>query len=118
MEDFIKRHKAVAVASLLVAFIGLAFLVVSSFTAPKSPPEPNPEDYSDIDEAPIPYGNSLYSIDFNENQVEGVPSSNNIKITAYAGYRSAAINEMYDIGLNPTDYKITFNFESPFKKYE
>jgi hypothetical protein len=118
VEDFIKRHRRLVIAGLLVAFVGLILMMVS-FSGKSEPTSvPDSKDYSDIEEAPIPYSNSLYSIDYNENQIDGVPELNNIAINAYIGYQSAAVSEMYDIGLDPTDYKITFNHESPFKKYE
>ena len=62
------------------------------------------------DNTTLPYSNPLYSI--------SAPVNNVITINADAGYRNAAVNELYTFGLDPTNYKIVFTYESPFKAYE
>lgn len=57
----------------------------------------------------LPYSNSLYTITETDKST--------LLIKAYSGYRNAAVNRLYEFGLDPVDYKITFNYRNPFKDY-
>lgn len=116
MENYIKTHRKLSAVVVVIAVI-ILIAVIFTATAPSKPDttastDPNTQ-VGDSDVSPvIQYSNSIYTI--REDPIH----PNNITVTAYTGYRNAAVNKLYELGSNPTDYKITFNYESPFKNYE
>lgn len=114
-ENYIANHRRLVVIVLIVVtiiVIGWIYFILSSQAVNN-----NGDTDSNIDgsgeNVTLPYSNYLYTIKYTPNS-----SEKGLTITAYSGYRNAAVNKLYELGLNPTNYKITFNYENPFKKYE
>lgn len=118
MEQFIQKHKTLALIVLIVAvgiFATIVFVnrvsIQTGDSSERTAEEAEQAVDDDISEA-IRYITPLYTVTGNEENLDEVT------IAAYPGYRNAAANIIYQLGLNPTDYKITFTYESPFKRYE
>lgn len=63
----------------------------------------------------LPYENLLYTIGYRLDPKDISNNSIILEIDASTGYRNAAIDQIFRLGYNPTDYKINFrNYESPF----
>jgi hypothetical protein len=116
MKDFIKKHQKLVGFVFIIIVLIFAVLVFISVTTtnPNTGPFVDKDTQSADNDAgnPIQYVTPLYTLTADPNAPQ------NMSITAYSGYRNAAVNIIYQFGLNPTDYKITFTYESPFKIYE
>jgi hypothetical protein len=118
MQNFINNHRRLALFLFVVASIALVSLIIiatingsnTTNTSDTSVEAPQVGD-NDTDQL-LYYVSSIYTITQDEND------NKHISITAYPGYRTSAVNELIKLGLNPTDYNITFDYESPFKRYE
>lgn len=119
MEQFIKKHRKLAMAVLIGAVILVGILLfinrtnagTTSRQAEQTADEAIEGGDNDVSES-IQYKTPLYTLAGNPEKPE------EITIDAYPGYRNAATNVIYQLGLSPTDYKITYTYESPFKRYE
>jgi len=108
LENFITRHKtATVIAIILVMFVVIIIAVGSIINSvlPKDTGTDGPGESTTL-----PYSNDLYTI--------SAVSDNTITIDAPAQFRNAAIQQLRTMGVEPTDYKIKFTYESPFKAYE
>jgi hypothetical protein len=116
MNNFVAQHRRLFATLFVVVVICLCGLVfaVTANTNKLTTPSVNKDTQTgdDDSQAFLTYKNSLYSI------TADPKDPHKLTITAFAGYRNAAVNKLYEFGLNPADYKITFNYESPFKRYE
>jgi hypothetical protein len=119
--NFLKNHPYVSGLCIVTIVIILGSLVyVSSNNSSNSSGSATDTTTTDgydgsgytgaADESTLPYENYLYTI--------SAPKDNTITITAYDGFRNAAISQLYSMGVDPTNYKIVFNYESPFTPYE
>lgn len=118
MENFINNHRKLTLFILVIVSVGLVwFVVLAAINTSNSPGssdtsvEASQEGDNDTNQL-IYYANSIYTIAQDEKDIR------HISITAYAGYRTAAVNQLSKLGFDPTDYNITFDYESPFKRYE
>ena len=124
-EIFIQHRKKI----LIVATILALSVVFAVFLAVTRSNNETPVDCSSLDSVcydgnlgitvTLPYDSPLYTITYTKNPKD----PNNLKnvivtISAYSGYRNAAVEKIYDFGFNPADYDINFNYENPFKAYE
>lgn len=63
----------------------------------------------------LPFENLLYTIGYRADPSDDSGNSIIIEIDASRGYRNAAINEIRNLGYDPTTFKINFrDYESPF----
>lgn len=70
------------------------------------------------EEQPLPVSNAVYSIDFAK-KADGSNDTSTVVIDADIGYRNAAIDELNEVGIDPSDVTIKFeNYENPFNAYE
>jgi hypothetical protein len=118
MQNFINNHKKLTLFLLVLVTGGLIWLVVvatlntgTTLSSSNNPIEATQEGDNDTDQL-IYYANSIYTIAQDEKD------TTHISIAAYPGYRTAAVTQLSKLGFNPTDYNITFDYESPFKRYE
>jgi hypothetical protein len=115
MKNFINNHRKL-VAVLFVAIViilGITMYTIGTSTKKTTVPFNQNTQVGDSDtSASIHYVNMLYTITQNPKDLT------KITIDSFAGYRNAAVNKIYQLGLNPTDFKIKFNYESPFTRYE
>jgi len=121
MYNFIQNHKVIVYISVTVLLIGFAYISISSsFNNKSATTTAGDIQISDSDQTGpfTPFSNSLYSININPNTVNGVPTGKSLIISAPTGYQSAAVQQLYTLGIDPTNYKIVFNQESPFTPYE
>lgn len=115
MKDFINNHRKLVMAIFIaiVIVLGIVMFAINSNTKTTTVPYNQNTQVGDSDtSATIQYVNMLYTITQNPKDLT------KITIDSFAGYRNAAVNKIYQLGLNPTDFKITFNYESPFTRYE
>lgn len=113
IENFITNHKKLVIVLLIIiSTLILYFMISVSFNTHNSTDTETSIDGMG-ERSTLPYSNYLYSIKYTEGS-----SKNDLTINAFEGYRNAAVDKLYEFGLNPTYYKITFNYENPFKKYE
>ena len=115
IEEFIKNHRKLTILISVIITGVILFLLLSSLTNNSSVVDDglNNDGIDGLGEqSTLQYRNSLYTIAFTDEKKD------TITVTAYEGYRTAAVDVMYDFGLDPTDYKFIFNYESPFKAYE
>lgn len=120
MEDFIKRNQRPLTILLSLVFIGV-FVVIfyqtfTTQTATEEVGRPVGEDGAGEVES-LPYENALYTIRYQQTSDDRLDKES-IVITAYNGYKTAAVEQLYEFGMNPTDYKISFESENPFNSYE
>lgn len=116
MENFIKQHRKLSVTLFIVTVILVGIFTYSLFSNTNNNTAPiidKDTQTGDSDSGSIiQYQNLLYSITGDQND----PSK--LTIVAFSGYRNAAVDKIYQLGLSPTNFKINFNYESPFKRYE
>jgi hypothetical protein len=63
----------------------------------------------------LPYENALYTIGYRADPADSTGNSIIIEIDAPEGYRNAAIQQIRDLGYEPTDFKINFrDYTNPF----
>lgn len=116
MKDFIEKHRKLMVflciisVLLLIATVSISIIRTGIFSGPVVNKDTQLSD-NDVG-YPIQYISPLYSLSADSEKSE------ELTITAYSGYRNAAVNIIYEFGLSPTDFKINFTYESPFKRYE
>jgi hypothetical protein len=64
----------------------------------------------------LPFENLLYTIGYRADPSDSSGNSIIVEIDASRGYRNAAINEIRNLGYDPTMFKINFrDYESPFE---
>jgi hypothetical protein len=115
MENYIKNHRKLSATICIVVILllfGAVYALSSSHKPTTTSTDPNAQTGDADTSQTVQYSNSIYSI------TQDPSNPQDVSIKAYAGYRNAAVNKLHELGLNPTDYKITFNYESPFKNYE
>ncbi len=100
---------AVLLAILLIVLVYFAATSKTSLIAPFDKDFQTGDDDTPI---LIELQNSLYTV------IQDDKDKKILTVTAFSGYRNTAVKELYDIDQNPTDYKIIFNYENPFKQYE
>lgn len=105
VENFVTKHKIVTLAAIVIVLIAMFGLLISSVL-----PKDTGTDGQDEETATLPYSNDIYTI--------STVSDNTITIDAPEQYRNAAIQQLYNMNIDPTDYKVRFTYESPFKPYE
>lgn len=122
LENFITTHKKLTVVIVLLALAGIVVYYVLSSGGSSQTTTTKTGYVGDDDRAGaqliLPYKNPLYSIVKNPTKIAGVPDDHNLFISAPEGYRTAAAQRLYKVGQDPTNYKITFDYESPFTPYE
>ena len=120
MQEYIRNHPKITALLfiIIVIFIGVVIVVAANNGDSQPARETAGVDTTQEATSYFPYGNSLYSVTYNKTSLKDIPADHNIYIEAFQGYRNAAVNALYDKGLSPADYKITFNYESPFSRYE
>lgn len=120
MQEYIRNHPKITALLFIIVVVCVGVAIVISINNRNTQQTIEAAGTDTILEATsyFPYGNSLYTVTYNGVSIKGIPNNNNLYVEAYSGYRNAAVNALYDKGLNPSDYKITFNYESPFSRYE
>lgn len=108
LESFINRHKIATVITLFCAVALVVIILISSLIISVTPKDTGTDGPGES--TTLPYSNDLYTI--------SAISDNTITIDAPEQFRNAAIQQLYKMGVEPTDYKIKFTYESPFKAYE
>jgi len=115
-EKFINKNRKLAIIlfTVLVVLVVVVFLYFLTSQNRESEADVLERQASDLKESQeTAYSNSLYTISDRRRD------KNIITIDANAGYRNAAINKLYDLGFDPTDFTIRFNnYESTFTPYE
>lgn len=106
--DKIKEHPRTVVIAILLIALAFGLLVFMSSNQPQNTSQVGVDGPAESES--LPFSNYLYSISKIDRGI--------IEISAYSGYRNAAIYQMYRMGIDPTDYRVEFNYESPFKPYE
>lgn len=111
IEDFINKHRPLVITLFILVVVGIVagIIIKSVHDNTSSNTTVVGVDGSEGDGF-HGYSNYLYTI--------SAPVHNVIQIDSYNGYRNAAVKQIYNAGFNPTNYKIIFNYESPFKPYE
>jgi predicted PurR-regulated permease PerM len=115
MKDFINNHRKLVMTIFIaiVVILGIAIYTINSNTKTVTTSFDQNTQTGDSDaSASIRYVNMLYTI------TQSSTDPTKVTINSFSGYRNAAVNKIYQLGLNPTDFKITFNYESPFMRYE
>lgn len=120
MKNFLAKYqRPLLILSFVLALVLLSLLFTSSFT--QKGDDENSEPTNGVDGPGevrgLPISNALYSADFNKNK-DGSDDTSTINVTAPAGYRSIVVKRLFKTSLNPSDYKINFNVENPFSRYE
>lgn len=105
LENFIAKHKIATVAAIIIVVIVVLVLSITSVL-----PKNTGTDGSSEATSTLPYSNDIYTI--------SAVKDNVITIDAPEQYRNAAIQQLYKMNIDPTDYKVRFTYESPFKDYE
>lgn len=123
MRDFITKHQKIVTVIGAILAIGFIIFVASNSFNSSSEPTGQSEMDGGVDGAsesdPIPYVNSLYSINYNAQSTEGVPDTKNLIVNTYPEYLTTVINKLHDFGFNTAEYNITFtNYENPFNAYK
>lgn len=122
LENFIVNHRKLSLFLSIIILVGLVIFIGYSVNNTLSNTTDQDTEMGDDSGGEtglvLPYENPIYTISLNTSAIAGIPKDKNLAIDAPYGYRSAAAQSLYDLGVDPTDYKITFNYESPFKPYE
>lgn len=67
--------------------------------------------------AKLPLNNYTYKVGYISDPGDASGKSIILTVTAYSGYRNAAISAIYDLGFDPAEYKIQFNdYTNPFSE--
>ena len=122
-ERFIVNHRKLVIFLTIIIVVGLVVYIGYSATKSLNTTSGDLNTQMGDDDTQgssliLPYTNPIYTIVQNPTKIAGVPDADNLLITAPVGYRTAAARSLYDRGFDPTNYKITFDYESPFKPYE
>lgn len=113
MEDFLYKHRKLV--TVIIVGVVLFFLFFLFTTRPKEIIQPvldKDQQIGDTDTSFLNYKDTHYSI---VSGVDSPDSPQSLTINADPGYRNAAINQIYESSLNPTDYKILFTYKNPFE---
>ena len=106
------KHRALAIVLFFLVVIGgvtTSIIISVNNSAPTGDSGNSIDGYKESEFHG--YSNMLYTI-------SSASASSTITIDAYSGYNNAAVDQISNAGFDPTNYKIVFNNESPFKAYE
>lgn len=105
MNEINNRKKIIITGLLLFILLTIIYIVIG---INKKPVEPTID--HDMGKDQLNFSSYLFTI--------SGPEDSTFNVVAGIGRRTAALKKIIGSGIDPTSYRINFNYENPFKEYE